>query len=173
MKSLLAPIFGIVAGIAIIFFMVLAWVGATGDKVKPQRLVILDAVRLVNAQRAAIPALAKQGNGDPTLGMLQIGRQIEPTIKEIAGPGVIVVLKQAVVYDGGAEDITDRVLEKLGLPTNVPTMDLSSYLDIAPTTASGDYATRASVDEVVKRLQERNAKAAAQAREEEANRVLP
>lgn len=138
----------------------------------PNHIAILDAVRLVNAERAAIPSLAAKSGGDPSLAIIQIGKSVGPTIEKVAGKGTLVVLKQAVVYDAGVPDITDQVLDALGLPKNAPTVDISSYLDSTPTTAA--LSTQAkSVNDVVKDLRTKNDATIEHAKQEAANNALP
>ena len=96
-------------------------------------LVVLDAVKLVNAERAALPMLSKQSGSDAAIALMDIGKRMQPAIEKAAGPGAVVVVKQAVVL-GDLPDITDQVIKELNLPTNAPTVDLSKYLETAPTT---------------------------------------
>lgn len=97
------------------------------------KLVTVDLVRILNAERKALPKLSD--GGDPSLELLRIGRQIRPTIRKVAGPDTVVLVKQSVV-GGHLPDITDRVLKYLGLPAKAPTVNLTGALDDAPTTAS-------------------------------------
>lgn len=138
----------------------------------PRNIAILDAVRLVNAERAAIPQLAAKAGGDPSLEIIQIGKSVAPTIEKIAGKGTLVVLKQAVVYDAGVPDITDQVLDALGLPKNAPTVNMSSYLESAPTTSALSGQAK-SVNDVVNDLRARNDAEIKQAKKESANNALP
>lgn len=97
------------------------------------RVATVDLVKIMNAERAALPKLTKAGGGDPSLELLRIGKQIMPTVRQVAGPGTLVLVKQAVVGKG-FNDITNKVLVKLGLPTHAATINLSSGLMVAPTT---------------------------------------
>lgn len=98
----------------------------------PRPMVTVDLVRILNAERKALPKLS--GGGDPSLKLLQIGRQIKPTVERVAD-GAVVLVKQSVV-GGDLPDITDKVLDKLGLPKNAPTINLTGDLNDAPTTSS-------------------------------------
>lgn len=128
-------------------FVIIIAVGIAGAIVVPigthetagrggPKIVTLDAVKLVNAERAAVSGMLGKGapHDDIALRMLRIGHEVGKTIRRIAGPGTIVLVRQAVVA-GKLPDITDRVLRALGLPTKVPTVDVARYLDQAPTTA--------------------------------------
>lgn len=121
------------AGVAVL--AIHAGAGALSGRARP-RIVTLDAVKLVNAERAAVSGMLGKGtpHEDIALRMLRIGHEVRKTIRREAGQGTIVLVKQAVVA-GDLPDITDRVLELLGLPTKVPTVDVAKYLDRAPTTA--------------------------------------
>jgi hypothetical protein len=126
------PLVGFLAGVAALV-MLLTGVGRIGGATTSRRIVTVDLVRILNSERKALPQLAKQSGGDPTLAILRIGRAIEPTVKEVAGPGTVVLVKQAVV-DANLPDITDAVLGKLGLPLHAPTINLTRGLLPAPTT---------------------------------------
>lgn len=98
-------------------------------------VVAFDVTRLANAQRAIAAGLLDQ-DSDAILTLSRIGRESEAAIRDVAGPGTVVLVKQAIVA-GEIPDITDAVLTRLGLPTNVPTVDPMRYLtDVAPTELS-------------------------------------
>lgn len=107
------------------------------------RLVTIDPVELANAERAlASKLLTRHGNRPATrrrvtLKLFRVGREMRATIRAVAGPGTIVLVKQAVIA-GSVPDITKTVLMKLGLPAKVPTVDLTTYLThgVAATTLS-------------------------------------
>jgi hypothetical protein len=84
-------------------------------------IVVFDPVKFVNAQRAAASILAAQPNADLSLTMTQVAKQAEAVILEEAN-GSVVLIRQAVVVPDGLRDITDDVLKRFGLPTNVPTV---------------------------------------------------
>lgn len=98
------------------------------------RIVLFDPVKFVNAQRAAASILVASPNADLTLTMTQVAKQAEAVIKQEAA-GSIVLVKQAVVGGDDLPDITDRVLTRFGLPTNVPTVSTNpdTLEAIAPT----------------------------------------
>lgn len=94
-------------------------------------VVTFDATRLANAQRAIAAGLL-DNQSDALITLARIGRETEATIQTVAG-GRLVLVKQAVVA-GTVPDITDEVLQRLGLPTDVPTVDPMQYLqELAPT----------------------------------------
>jgi len=122
-------------------------------------IVTLDPTKLANAQRAIAAGLINDGQaGDVTVTLMRLGRETEATIEKVAGAGVTVVVKQAIVA-GNVRDITDDVLIELGLPTKVPTVDPVSYLtDVAPTdlSMSARSLMQKSMDEAA--LKEHNAR---------------
>lgn len=99
-------------------------------------IVTFDPVRFTNAQRAAASIMAVSPSADTALALTQVAKQAEAVIRQEAH-GAIVVVKQAVVAPEGIPDITDAVLERFGLPTNVPTISTKvedeSLESIAPT----------------------------------------
>lgn len=88
------------------------------------RVVVFDPVKFTNAQRAAASLLVASPNADLTLTMTQVAKHAEAVIREEAGDALVLV-KQAVVAPEGMVDITDRVIERFGLPSNVPTITTS------------------------------------------------
>jgi len=98
-------------------------------------VVSFDVIKYTNAQRAVASAfLSKNADVSGTNELLlNVPERTRDAIREVAGDGTLVMLKQAVVQ-GQTRDITDDVLKKLGLPVNVPTSDAAAYtLDMAPT----------------------------------------
>lgn len=85
------------------------------------RIVAFDPVKFLNAQRAAASILAVRPSADLALTMTQVAKQSEAVILEEAN-GAIVVVKQALVVPDSVEDITDSVLRRFGLSTEVPTV---------------------------------------------------
>ena len=137
------------------------------------RIVTIDPVELANAERAlASKLLTRRGNRPAarrrvTLKLFRVGREMRATIRTVAGPGTIVLVKQAVIA-GSVPDITKAVLTRLGLPAKVPTVDLTQYLThgVAATTLSLsqlDAALRART-----RKQERRSAAAFDAQQRHA-----
>ena len=117
--------------------------GNTSAQAPTARIVTIDPVELANAERAlASKLLTRHGNHPAarrrvTLKLFRVGREMRATIRKVAGPGTIVLVKQAVIA-GSVPDITKTVLTKLGLPAKVPTVDLTQYLThgVAATTMS-------------------------------------
>lgn len=107
-------------------------------------VVTFDVVRYANAQRAVASAFLKPGSDQASANelLMNLSERTRATINDVAGAGTLVVLKQSVVQ-GSTRDITEEVLEKLGLPTNVPTSDGVAYtLDVAPTMMLAPFAKR-------------------------------
>jgi hypothetical protein len=98
--------------------------------------VMFDPVRFTNAQRAAASIMAVSPSADLALTMTQVAKQANAVIQDEAH-GAVVLVKQAVVAPTGIPDITDAVLERFGLPTNVPTIttgvNIESLESVAPT----------------------------------------
>ena len=119
----------LIAGVLLLRFVPAA---ATGGRVD---IVSFDIIKFTNSQRAVASTFIKPNAdiGQANELLLKLPERARAVIKEIAGAGTLVVIKQAVVQ-GQTRDITDEVLGKLGLPTNVPTADATAYsLDVAPT----------------------------------------
>lgn len=101
-------------------------------------LVTFDPVKFVNAQRAAASILATSPSADLSLTLTQVAKQSEQVIRDEAH-GATVIVKQAVVAGDDIPDITDAVLKRFGLNTNVPTVTtkISSAINqlgaVAPT----------------------------------------
>lgn len=102
-------------------------------------VVSFDVLKYTNSQRAVASSFIRAG-ADITVAnelLLNLPTRTRSAIRDIAGPGTLVVVKQAVVQ-GQTTDITDAVLTELGLPLNVPTSDAAAYsLDVAPTNLFG------------------------------------
>ena len=117
--------------------------GSSATTAPTARIVTIDPVELANAERAlASKLLTRHGNHPAarqriTLKLFRVGREMRATIRKVAGPGTIVLVKQAVIA-GSVPDITKTVLTRLGLPAKVPTVDLTQYLThgVAATTMS-------------------------------------
>lgn len=98
-------------------------------------VVVFDVIKYANAQRAVASRLLvdRQAADDAAPILLEVSKRARAVIREVAGEGTLVLLRQTVVQ-GEMRDITDEVLTRLGLPTDVPTADPSKLvLDIAPT----------------------------------------
>ncbi|MDN5874724.1 MAG: hypothetical protein L0H29_10135 [Sinobacteraceae bacterium] len=115
--------------------LILAVRGNGGMTSGGKRIVTVDLVRVMNAERATLPSLLGSGGGVKPLSLLRVGHELMPTIEKMAGPDTVVLVKQAVV-GGQLPDITTAVLKKLGLPEHAPTIDLSKMLSDHPTSAS-------------------------------------
>lgn len=98
------------------------------------RVVTFDVLKYENAERDAAMKLMGQGGSGSVAPMLSyVSKRLRSAISQAAGPDTLVVLSQAVVQ-GQTRDITDQVLENLGLPTNVPTAAPIKPTAIAPVT---------------------------------------
>lgn len=151
----------------------LGWLGAH-HRVSNGAVLTFDPVKYGNAQRAVAASLMGASGGDVddqvTL-FRQSSAKLRATIQAISG-NALVVVKQTVV-SGDIEDITDKVLTELGLPTEVPTIDITRTLsDIAPT----DYTFSMQAEQQTRRLESQNAKLkaeAAQAKASASSKVVP
>jgi hypothetical protein len=102
-------------------------------------VVSFDIIKFTNAQRAVASSFVRPGPDVSAANelLLDLPKRTREAILRVAGPGTLVIVKQAVVQ-GQTEDITDAVLTELGLPLNVPTADAAAYsLDVAPTSMFG------------------------------------
>jgi hypothetical protein len=101
-----------------------------------ERVVVFDVVKLANAQRRVASTFLGRdaaAAGEQAALLLDIQERTHSVIRQVAGPGTIVLVKQAVIHTE-LDDITDAVLKQLKLPTDVPTQDPSnSGIDFAPT----------------------------------------
>lgn len=88
------------------------------------RIVVFDMIKYMNAERAVASHFIGDHGSDSAALLLQVSKNIRVTIRQLAGPNTQVFVRQAVIQ-GEYRDITDEVLTKLGLPTNVPTTDPS------------------------------------------------
>jgi hypothetical protein len=137
-RDLLAALAPFLAGTVLVTLLagmlLLKFVGGGGAVLSGASVVSFDVLKFTNSQRAIASAFIKPGSdlsGAELL--LQLPKRTRVAIEEVAGSGTLVVVKQAVVQ-GQTRDITDDVLKKLGLPTDVPTQDAAAYaLDVAPT----------------------------------------
>ncbi|MDR5726915.1 MAG: hypothetical protein RB191_05550 [Terriglobia bacterium] len=97
-------------------------------------VVTFDIIKYENAERAmAAKFLVQQDPGDAGALLQRVSSETRAVIREIAGPGTLVVVKQAIIQ-GQTEDITNAVLTRLGLPTKVPGVTPAKYaFEAAPT----------------------------------------
>jgi hypothetical protein len=117
--------------------LVLAFLRFTTVAAPP--VVVFDIIKYTNAQRAVASRFLGGKNSEEVAPiLLAVSKKTRDTIASVAGPGTLVMIRQAVVQ-GEARDITDEVLKRLGLPTDVPTADPTHRaLDIAPTMLGHD-----------------------------------
>lgn len=134
--KLLAPFLAGTALVAVLAVVLLfRFVGVPGGASVNLNAVTFDVVKFSNAQRAVASAFIKRDSdiaqaNDLLLGLSDRTRE---TIEDVAGRGTVVLVKQSVAQ-GVERDITDEVLKRLGLPTDLPTNDAAAYtLDVAPT----------------------------------------
>ncbi len=144
LAKLLAPFLAMTALAAVLVMLVmLRFLPAAGGA---PSVVSFDVIKYTNAQRAVASTFVKPSADIAKANelLLNLPERTRSAIEEVAGHGTLVVVKQAVVQ-GQTDDITDAVLKKLGLPTNVPTADsTAAALDFAPTSLSTVYAPRNS-----------------------------
>lgn len=97
-------------------------------------VVVFDIIKYANAQRAvASRFLASKNSEEVAPILMDVSKKTRDTIREVAGSNTVVLIRQSVVQ-GETRDITDEVLKRLGLPTDVPTADPTRHtLDVAPT----------------------------------------
>jgi hypothetical protein len=135
LAKLLAPFLVLTAMVAVAGTLVLFRFTAVASAVAPPVVASFDVLKYTNAQRAVASSFLKPSEDISRTNelLLNLPERTRKVIQDIAGAGTLVVVKQAVVQ-GQAKDITDAVLTKLGLPTNVPTADVTSYImNPAPT----------------------------------------
>ena len=100
-------------------------------------VVVFDVIKLANSQRSVASSFLG-GNSDKAMDasilLTNVNKKVADVIVSVAGKSTVVLVKQSIVYSPDVPDITNAVLEKLGLPTNVPTAGSDSFLqNIAPT----------------------------------------
>lgn len=98
------------------------------------RVVTFDVLKYENAERAqAMKLMGESGAGAVAPMLSYVSKRLRVAIQAAAGPGTLVVLSQAVVQ-GQTRDITDQVLQELGLPTKVPTSSPVKASSLVPGT---------------------------------------
>lgn len=133
LAKILAPFLAMTALGAV--FVMLVLVRFLPDVTTAPSVVSFDVVKYTNSQRAVASSFLKPGADVAQVNevLLNLPQRTRAAIEEVAGAGTLVVIKQAVVQ-GQTEDITDAVLKKLSMPTNVPTADgPAAAIDFAPT----------------------------------------
>ena len=114
------------------------------------RVVTFDVLKYENAERAqAMKLMGESGAGAVAPMLSYVSKRLRVAIRAAAGPGTLVVLSQAVVQ-GQTRDITDQVLQELGLPTKVPTSSPVKTSSLAP--ATGLPAVTGSANSPLTRL---------------------
>jgi len=153
-KTILKTVIGTLAAVAL---SVGAW--EFGPKIKNSMLsedaiqsniVVLDPVKLANAQRAVASGLLGDEVDVSALKLRNMSEDIDNVVREIAGDDAIILVKQAVMY-GNLPDITNDVLVALRLPLNTPTVDPTNYLDEVAPTDLGLYARSLMQDKITER----------------------
>lgn len=126
---LLAAVIATVSAVALIKYMP----SLTANQ---RTFVVLDVVRLNNAFRAtAAPIIGGMGSAESSATAAELtlaGRRTREVVRLIAD-GRPVILAQALIEPAHYEDITDRVIEKLGLEPGaaVPYQELERSLESA------------------------------------------
>lgn len=87
-------------------------------------LVTIDMAQVMNAQRALASRLSGDNpDGEAASTLSRSGRNMEAAIRQAAGPDAVVIVAQAVVsWPGQMPDITDEVIDTLGLPEDAPSV---------------------------------------------------
>jgi len=94
--------------------------------------VVFDIVKYNNAQQRLVGQLLQQQKGpevsEAALLIKGLSGRAKQAIEEVAGPSTVVLIRQGVV-SSNVVDITDAVLNKLGLPTDVPSLSAADPQD--------------------------------------------
>lgn len=133
--KLLAPILALTVATSVALSFGLLKASPLGALIAGPSVASFDVLKYTNAQRAVASAFLKPNSDVSRTNELlyKLPERTRQAILEVAGTGTLVVVKQAVVQ-GQTADITDAVLARLGLPTNVPTEDgTASSMGYAPT----------------------------------------
>lgn len=130
--AMLFPYLIITACLSVIVALGLFKMLSKAELLNSNSVVVFDVLKYVNSQRAIASNLLNPSKQDDTaLFMRDISARTQAAISEVAGPGTIVLVKQSVVSLQHTRDITDDVLKKLNMPTDVPTVELSISEDIS------------------------------------------
>lgn len=139
-KQLNKPSAPLVVGALVLAVGAVAYAAYSGVRIplvgKPA-IVVFDPVKFLNAQRATAALLAVNPSAELSLTMTQVAKQAEQVIEEEAD-GAVVLVKQSVVGNQ-LPDITDKVLKRFGLPTDVPSVSIKPTMDLgelAPTNSA-------------------------------------
>lgn len=115
-------------------------------------IVTIDVARILNAQRRFVGADLEKSL-DRISYLRRPGKTTWDVIKKVAGPDTIVLVKQSVVVAPGfVPDITDKVLDEMGLDKKVPTIDPIGQLDAGGDTDIGVSNVPASSSAAQERL---------------------
>ncbi len=165
--TVLAPYLIITICLAVVLSVgLIKWLSKT-EVLSTQSVVVFDVLKYVNSQRAIASNLLNPSKQDDTaLFMRDISSRTQAAIAEVAGENTVVLVKQSVVSLKHTRDITDDVLRKLNMPTDVPTLELN---------LSDDVTTHLSLSPEMKqealRFKENNPKATEKGKDSRA--VLP
>lgn len=98
---------------------------SSASAVSGHPIVVVDVARLLNAQRRMAVQIGQPNEpSDAVSTVARAGRQASAVIREVAGPNAIVIVRQAVVsWPGKIPDITDEVVDLLGLPADTATIE--------------------------------------------------
>lgn len=139
-------------------------------------VVAFDTVKLVNAQRSLVgKIIGNPQSGEATeasLTMAKVNKDAAAVVKKYA-QGRAVIVRQALALPESVEDITDKVLVDLGLPTDVPT--IAPVIDDAPI-GDNNYSISEFYQKAEKALDEQRKKRKADragASERATDKVLP
>lgn len=134
-------------------------------------MVTIDVIKVMNAQRRIAEGIA-QNNLDNTVLIANLGKYTQRAIREVAGDGTIVLVKQAVV-DSNIPDITDDVLQMLDLETDVPGLDIDTMMEKGPVTSFSKSPEYQSGEEAIIRYSENYFKSRQKQSEEKTQDLLP
>jgi len=120
------------------------------------KMVTFNVAKLVNAERAVGSGLIGGKDTNATIVLAHVEKDVRKVIRQEAGPGTIVLVKQGVV-SRNLPDITLPVLKELGLPTKVPGLSpMAVVKQVAPTNL--DFGNLPPIEN--QRIQQSEAKAA-------------
>lgn len=163
-------ILGVAAFVMTVTPVQIPWASSGADT---PRLVTFDTAKYVNARRAAASdLLGNEGESrDAAISTLsRIDRGVRPQIESVAD-GAVVLVRQAAVLDGALPDITDQVLNGLGLSTDAPTIETS--LDRRGDTSYSSSDLYEEARELVRRANKDAREKAASDSEADIEKLLP
>ncbi|MEL7896526.1 MULTISPECIES: hypothetical protein [Vreelandella] len=135
-------------------------------------VVTFDTAKYVNARRAvASELLGDAETRDSAVSTFaRVDNGVRPAILEAAN-GAMVIVRQASVLDGTIPDITDTVLDGLGLPTDAPTIETS--LDLQGDTTYSASSLYEEARELVSRANQQARERSASQSEAGIEELLP